>query len=57
MKLARIDPESATIEDLATVDHFHARGYPATIDLADILPIHKGERLVDIGCGIGGLAR
>ncbi|MEQ6250189.1 methyltransferase domain-containing protein [Sulfitobacter sp. HNIBRBA3233] len=57
MKLARIDPGSATIEDLAPVDHFHARGFPATVDLADALPINKGDRLVDIGSGIGGPAR
>lgn len=57
MELAGIDPKSATIEDLAPVDHFHARGFPATVDLADALPIKEGDRLVDIGCGIGGPAR
>ena len=56
-ELAGIDPESATIEDLAPVDHFHARGFPATVELADVLPIQEGDRLVDIGCGIGGPAR
>ena len=28
MEQAGIDPKSATIEDLAPVDHFHARGFP-----------------------------
>jgi SAM-dependent methyltransferase len=46
-----------TLEDLAPVDHFHARGLPATIELADQLPIKAGERIVDIGCGLGGPAR
>ncbi|GGG83147.1 type 11 methyltransferase [Salipiger pallidus] len=57
MKLAEIDPNFATIEDLAPVDHFHARGFAGTVDLADVLPIQEGDRLVDIGCGIGGPAR
>lgn len=57
MRLAGIDPETVTIEQLAPVDHFHARGFPATIELADILPIETGQHLVDIGCGIGGPAR
>jgi ubiquinone/menaquinone biosynthesis C-methylase UbiE len=57
MILAGIDPETATIEQLAPVDHFHARGFPATVELADALPIEAGQHLVDIGCGIGGPAR
>lgn len=46
-----------TIEDLAPVDHFHARGFPATVELADQLPVRAGQRVVDIGCGLGGPAR
>lgn len=57
MELAGIDPESVTIEQLAPVDHFHARGFPATVELADALPVKENDRLVDIGCGIGGPAR
>ena len=49
--------ENLTIEDLAPVDHFHARGYPATVELADRLPIKSGQHLLDIGCGLGGPAR
>lgn len=57
MDLAGIDPESVSVEQLAPVDHFHARGFPATVDLANALPIKQGDRLVDIGCGLGGPAR
>ena len=46
-----------TVEDLAPVDHFHARGFPATVELADRLPIKPGQHIVDIGCGLGGPAR
>ncbi|HZM35092.1 MAG TPA: class I SAM-dependent methyltransferase [Burkholderiales bacterium] len=46
-----------TVEDLAPVDHFHARGLPATVELADRLPIRQGQHILDIGCGLGGPAR
>src|SRR5688572_11990700 len=49
--------EALTIEDLAPVDHFHARGLPATVELADRLPIKAGQHVLDIGCGLGGPAR
>ena len=49
--------EGLTVEDLAPVDHFHARGLPATVELADRLPIKAGQHIVDIGCGLGGPAR
>lgn len=49
--------DGLTVEDLAPVDHFHARGFPATIELADKLPVKASHRLIDIGCGLGGPAR
>jgi SAM-dependent methyltransferase len=49
--------DGLTLEDLAPVDHFHARGFPATVELADRLPIRAGQRILDIGCGLGGPAR
>lgn len=57
MQAAGLSPDSVTVEQLAPVDHFHARGLAATIDLADALPVRAGDHLVDIGCGIGGPAR
>src|SRR5919205_2079780 len=49
--------DSLTVEDLAPVDHFHARGFPATVDLADRLPVEPGHHILDVGCGLGGPAR
>jgi len=57
MTVAGIDPATVTVAQLAPVDHLHARGFPATRDLADILPIRLGDHVLDIGCGIGGPAR
>ncbi|MBY5988427.1 methyltransferase domain-containing protein [Roseovarius atlanticus] len=57
MKRAGLNPDTVTVEQLAPVDHFHARGFPATVELADALPVSRGDRLVDIGCGLGGPAR
>jgi SAM-dependent methyltransferase len=49
--------DALTVEDLAPVDHFHARGFAGTVELADRLPVQSGQHLVDIGCGLGGPAR
>ncbi len=57
MQAVGISPDTVTVEQLAPVDHFHARGFPATVELADKLSITEGQHLVDIGCGIGGPAR
>jgi len=57
MKAASLSPDTITVEQLAPVDHFHARGFPATVELADALPVRAGHHILDIGCGIGGPAR
>src|SRR5882724_1380933 len=49
--------DALTVQDLAPVDHFHARGLPATVELGDRLPIQAHHHLLDIGCGLGGPAR
>src|SRR5678815_2885647 len=49
--------DAVTVEDLAPIDHFHARGFPATLDLADRLPVKPEHHILDIGCGLGGPAR
>ncbi|HEV8678805.1 MAG TPA: methyltransferase domain-containing protein [Stellaceae bacterium] len=46
-----------TPASLAPMDHFHGRGVVATGELAALLDPQPGERILDIGCGIGGPAR
>ena len=57
LKNAGLSLDRLTIQDLAPVDHLHARGLPATVDLADRLPIERGQHILDIGCAVGGPAR
>ena len=42
---------------LAPLDHFHGRGVVATREMATMLQPQAGERVLDIGSGIGGPAR
>jgi SAM-dependent methyltransferase len=44
-------------EDLATIDEFHMGGHQATTELAGRLRLRHGDRLLDIGSGLGGPAR
>ena len=43
--------------DLAPMDQFHVRGLAATRQLAEALEIAPGDRLLDVGSGLGGPAR
>jgi len=58
LKAAEKDLAALTVEDLAPVDHFHARGFAATVELGDALPpVAPDSHLLDVGCGLGGPAR
>jgi SAM-dependent methyltransferase len=57
VEAASLSPDSLSVEQLAPIDHFHARGVLATVELADTLAIGAGDHILDIGCGIGGPAR
>jgi cyclopropane fatty-acyl-phospholipid synthase-like methyltransferase len=46
-----------TPDNLAPFDHFHGRGVLATQEIAAQLALEPGERVLDIGSGIGGPAR
>ncbi len=51
------DIDRLSIEDLVGLDEFHVRGREATLSLARRLALAGGERVLDIGSGIGGPAR
>lgn len=57
LRQAGKDPEHLTPADLAPVDEFHVRGRQATLELAGIVRPAPGERVLDIGSGLGGAAR
>lgn len=44
-------------QDLAAVDHFHIGGEAATLDLAALAGLATGQRVLDVGGGLGGPAR
>ena len=40
--------QGSTIEDLSPIDHHHARGRTATVELADMLAIRPEHLILDI---------
>jgi len=51
------DVEHLTPDDLAPVDEFHSGGRNATVRLAQLAEIDGFQRVLDVGCGIGGPSR
>src|SRR3712207_1903486 len=46
-----------TLADLAPIDEFHVRGRQATLELAEKVRPRADDRVLDIGCGLGGASR
>lgn len=57
LRAAGKDLDRLTIDDLVGLDEFHVRGREATLSLATRLALKGGERVLDVGSGIGGPAR
>ena len=55
--LDRAFGDSLDAAALRAVDQFHLGGYLATAALLDGLDLHAGAEVLDVGCGIGGVAR
>ena len=60
--LAAIEKEKGSLagicaDDLIPVDGFHTRGRKSTVELARLLDLNPGQRVLDLGSGSGGTAR
>ena len=57
--LASLGPEDRPLStrELGAMDQFHTRGHGATAELAELAGIESTDRVLDLGCGIGGPAR
>ncbi len=57
--LRRMGHSGTTVrgEDLVGIDQFHVGGHQATADLAEQMGLGPGMSVLDIGSGIGGVAR
>ena len=51
------DINSMTVDDLAPIDEFHTRGREATVEVAQLVNLASTDRVLDVGCGLGGTAR
>lgn len=51
------DTDQLTRDDITTFDEFHIKGRDATRELATLADIDRGDRVLDIGSGVGGPAR
>ncbi len=49
--------EDVTVEDLGSADEFHMGGRIATSHLVEPIELQAGQKILDIGCGIGGTGR
>lgn len=57
LRMAGLDLDALSVDDLAPLDEFHIRGREATDELAELAGIASGEQVLDVGCGLGGTAR
>jgi len=54
---AGLEPDHLTPERLAPLDEFHIGGRAATVHAVAKMGLKPGDRVLDVGCGIGGATR
>jgi SAM-dependent methyltransferase len=54
---AGLNPDRLAPEQLAPIDEFHIGGRAATIHAVAKMGLKPGDRVLDVGCGIGGATR
>lgn len=57
LKKMDINIDNLKAEDLAPVEDLHLRGREGTIELLKLTDIKEGNKVLDLGCGIGGTCR
>ena len=57
IEAAGLDKNSLQPEDIAPVDEFHLGGRLATLHALSRMSVYPDQRVLDVGCGIGGAAR
>jgi SAM-dependent methyltransferase len=57
LHLAGKDVGSLKVDDLSPIDEFHTRGRESTLEVAALAGLKVNERVLDVGCGLGGTAR
>ncbi len=57
LKAAGKDINALAVDDLIPIDEFHTRGRKATREVAELSNIKASDRVLDVGCGLGGTAR
>jgi SAM-dependent methyltransferase len=57
LERAGLDTSALRWTDLVPLDQFHARGLPASEEMAESLQLTPGMTVLDVGCGLGGPAR
>jgi SAM-dependent methyltransferase len=55
-KLGKTEAD-VTLEDLGPVEEFHIGGRQASADFLDQLDLQPDDSVLDVGCGLGGVAR
>ncbi|WP_323797250.1 class I SAM-dependent methyltransferase [Nisaea sp.] len=57
LEASGLSRDSITEADLHSVDQMHLRGRMAAMEFLDSLGIKPGDKVLDLGCGLGGPAR